>query len=120
MTQLLLEAENMEKGIEKKHHISRLTKVKEEHAEIVKNEVRIIWGDYFKDEQIQKTPNVHELVHNIMMSASKCKQEINLDESKKLLSLVQAFAEAFYKTKDMQIRRIPSGFPTDGDIVSHE
>ncbi|MBI2594377.1 superoxide dismutase, Ni [Candidatus Curtissbacteria bacterium] len=28
--------------------IARLTKVKEEHAELVKSEVRIIWGDYFK------------------------------------------------------------------------
>src|SRR3989338_959812 len=28
--------------------ISRYTKVKEEHAELVKHEVRIIWGDYIK------------------------------------------------------------------------
>lgn len=110
----------MEKGISKKHHVSRLTKVKEEHAEIIKHEIRVIWGDYFKEEQIEKCPNIHALVHNIMMSASKCKQEVNLEESKKLLNLVQEFSEAFYKTKDMKIRRIPSGFPTEGEIVSHE
>lgn len=120
MTQMLLETESMEKGLEKKHHLARLTSVKEEHAEIVKHEVKVIWGDYFKDEQIKNFPNIHVLVHSIMLSASKCKQEINLEESKKLLGLVQDFAESFYKSKGMVVRRIASGFPTEGEIVSHE
>src|SRR3989344_259801 len=38
--------------------ISRLTKVKEEHAEIVKSEVRIIWADYFKSEHLEKYPKL--------------------------------------------------------------
>lgn len=120
MTQMLLDAENIEESILKKHHVARLTSVKEESAEIVKHEIRIIWGDYFKNEQIQKFPEIHELVHDIMIVASKCRQEINLEESKKLLKLVQDFAEIFYKTKGFKIRRIPSSFPTEGDIVSHE
>ena len=100
--------------------VSRLTKVKEDHAEIVKREVRIIWGDYFKEEQIKKFPEVHELVHGIMMLASKTKQEIDIESSKKLLSEVQKFAEIFYKTKGFEVIRIPSGFPTEGEIVSHK
>ena len=34
--------------------IARLTKVKEDHAELVKQQVRIIWGDYFKAEHLEK------------------------------------------------------------------
>lgn len=100
--------------------ISRLTKVKEEHAELVKHEVRIIWGDYFKEEQIKKFPKIHELVHEIMMLASKARQEINMEAAEELLSKVQEFSEVFYKIKGFEVVRIPSGFPTEGEIVSHK
>lgn len=120
MTQMLNEAEAMPDDIVREHHIARLTKVKEDQAEIVKHEIRVIWGDYFKDEQMQKAPEVSNLVHNILMCASKTKQEINPKESKKLLSLVQEFAEAFYKTKGFETMRIPSGFPTEGELVVHK
>lgn len=120
MTQMLIEAETTEDGIKREHHVARLTKVKEEHAEIVKHEIRVIWGDYFKEEQIQKVPEISNLVHEIMMTASKTKQEVNLEETKKLLSLVQEFAEKFFLTKGFEIMRIPSGFPTEGEIVIHK
>ena len=58
--------------------LSRLTVEKENQARIVKDEVRIIWGDYFKEPQIKAHPNVHDLVHQIMMQGSKCKQGIDL------------------------------------------
>ena len=38
---------------------SRYIEVKEEHAEVVKREVRIIWGDYFKPEHLEKYPDLH-------------------------------------------------------------
>lgn len=120
MTQMLIEAEGMDDGIKREMHVSRLTKVKEDHAEIVKHEVRVIWGDYFKEEQMQKVVDISELVHNIMLTASKTKQETNLEESKKLLSLVQEFAEKFYMTKGFETVRIPSGFPTEGELVVHK
>src|SRR3990167_4934892 len=60
------------------HQISRLTKVKEEHAEKVKNEVRIIWGDYFKSEHLAKFPNLHDQVFEIMKLASRVKQSVDM------------------------------------------
>lgn len=102
------------------HDVSRLVHVKEEHAEIIKREVGIIWGDYFKDEQIKQFPDIHILVHEIMQLASKTKQDLDMDNAKKLLTKVQEFAEIFFKTKGMEIVRIPSGFPTEGEIVSHK
>ncbi len=120
MTQMLEEAKAMPDDVSREHHISRLTKVKEENSEIVKHEVRVIWGDYFKDEQMQKIHDASNLVHNIMMSASKAKQEINMEEAKKLLSLVLEFSEKFYQTKGFETMKIPSGFPTEGELVIHK
>lgn len=121
MIQMIDEAKKEE--LEEKEylmHIARLTGVKEEHAEIVKREVRIIWGDYFKEEQIKQFPDIHILVHDIMMLASKTKQTLDIESANKLLTKVQEFSEAFYKTKGFEIMRIPSGFPTGGEIVSHK
>src|SRR3989344_36897 len=59
--------------------IQRYTAVKEEHAEIVKKEIRIIWGDYFKPEHLRQHPELHELVFKIMKLGSKARQEVNID-----------------------------------------
>lgn len=99
--------------------IARLTHVKEEHAEIVKREIRVIWGDYFKEENMKGTPDLHEKVFKIMKLASRARQEINIDAANKLLTAVQEFSEIFYKSKNLAVVRIPSGYPTGGEIVSH-
>jgi len=99
------------------HKISRLTKVKEEHAELIKREVAILWGDYFKDEHLKDYPNLHELVFSIMKLASKSKQEVNAESANELLSQVQEFSEIFWKTKNRETVRVKSGYPTEGDIV---
>lgn len=99
------------------HKVTRLTKVKEEHAELVKREVAILWGDYFKEEHLKDYPNLHDLVFKIMKLASKTKQEIDLPSANELLSKVQEFAEIFWKSKGREITRVKSGYPTEGEIV---
>lgn len=99
------------------HKIARLTKVKEEHAELVKHEVRIIWGDYFKEEHLKDHPNLHSLVFKIMKHASKAKQEVSLEEANELLEMTQEFAEIFWKTKGKETVRVPSNYPTEGELV---
>ena len=77
----------------------RLINEKEAHGLTVKQEVQIIWGDYFKAPQFEQVPGVNELVHNIMLQASKVKQGVNRDDAMTLLTLVNQFAEAFWATK---------------------
>jgi nickel superoxide dismutase len=102
------------------HKIARLTKVKEDHAEIVKHEVRVIWGDYIKEEHVKQYPHLHELVFLIMKLASKARQEVNNDAGHELLAKVQEFAEIFYKTKGVEPIRVKSVFPTGLEIVLHK
>lgn len=102
------------------HQIARLTQVKEEHAEVVKREVRVLWGDYFKEEHLKDYPHLHSLVFRIMKLASKARQEINIDSSQDLLVKVQELAEIFYKTKGLTPVRVKSPYPTGGEIVLHK
>lgn len=97
--------------------IARLTKVKEDHAELLKQQVRVIWGDYFKPEHIEKNKDLHDLVFKIMKQASKVRQEVNLEEAKALLESVQKFAEIFWETKERKSVRVKSGYPTEGEII---
>lgn len=97
--------------------ISRLTKVKEDHAELLKQQVRVIWGDYFKPEHLSKNKKLHDLVFGIMKQASKVRQEVNMEESQALLASVQKFAEIFWETKGRKTVRVKSGYPTEGEFV---
>lgn len=111
--------EGLEGGDPKKlaHDVSRHMLVKDEHAEIVKREVRIIWGDYFKAEHVQEYPNLHGLVFDIMKLASKGRQTLDKAAAQELLAKVQEFAEIFFKTKGRSTQRIATVYPTGGEIV---
>ena len=89
--------------------ISRLTSSKEEQAQMVKDEIAVIWGDYFKEPQIKEHPQVHELVHSIMMAGSKCKQELSRKNGEDLLNKVNEFAKIFWETKNVatQVKKAP-------------
>jgi nickel superoxide dismutase len=119
LSEMHLENENPSFEERKKiiHQISRLTKVKEDHAELLKHEVRVIWGDYFKPEMLKENKNIHELVFSIMKLASIVRQEINPDAANQLLAKVQEFAEIFWKTKKRETIRIASSYPTGGELV---
>ena len=99
------------------HAIERYTTVKEEHAELVKREVRIICGDYFKPEHLEKYPDLHQVTWNIMKLASKVRQDVSMPAAQDLLAEVQKFAEIFWATKGASVRRQPSLMPAGGEVV---
>ena len=98
-------------------HLTRLIQQKEEHAIEVKDAVRTIWGDYFKEPQMEKFPEIHELSHSIMITASKCKQDIDRQNGVDLLEKVNRFAEIFWATKDVNTETKKSLNPPHIDII---
>ncbi len=99
-----------------RNEMIRYVQVKEHHAELVKSEIRTIWGDYAKPENADA--KTHELVWSIMKAASKAKQDTSIDSAKDLLAKVEQFAEWFWKTKKVDtIRAKAPGFPTDAEMV---
>ncbi|MDB2544368.1 superoxide dismutase, Ni [Woeseiaceae bacterium] len=81
----------------------RLIGDKDKHAQIVKNEIVVIWGDFFKAPQFEQFPESHELVHSIMMDASKCKQNLDRQNGLDLLDKVNRFSEIFWSTKGVEV-----------------
>ena len=97
--------------------LSRLTLEKENQARIVKDETRIIWGDYFKEPQIEAFPDIHSLVHSIMLQGSKCKQSLVRENAEKLVSLANEFSEIFWKTKEVETSRVTAPYPPALEMV---
>ncbi len=77
----------------------RCVAVKEEHAELVKRDVQVIWSDYFKPEHLEKFPELHTKVWNILKLAGKNKQSIDAEAAAQLEAAVAEFAEMFWATK---------------------
>ena len=97
--------------------LSRYIAVKEEHAELCKKEIRIIWGDYFKPEHLEKSPDLHGTVWSIMKLGSKVRQEVNMPAAQDLLAEVQKFAEIFWASKGASVQRQPSRQAVGGESV---
>ena len=98
-------------------HLTRLVQQKEEHAIEVKDAVRTIWGDYFKEPHIEKYPKIHDLAHSIMMTASKCKQDIDRQNGVDLVDKVNRFAEIFWATKEITTETKKSLNPPHVDLI---
>ncbi len=77
----------------------RCVTVKEQHAELVKREVQVIWSDYFKAEHLAAAPDLHTTVWNILKLAGKNKQSIDAEAAAQLEAAVKEFADIFWATK---------------------
>jgi len=117
MVQLINALEDPNSNKAAANSLSRYITVKEEHAELCKKEVRIIWADYFKPEHVEKYPDLHEQVFNVMKLGSTVRQSVDLENSQKLLTAIQRIAEIFWATKGVETRKISSNYPSGGDLV---
>jgi len=97
--------------------LSRYTSVKELHAEKVKHEIRVIWGDYFTADHAKQFPQTADLVVKILKQGSKARQGTAIADAQELLKLVQEFAEIFWQTKGAKTKRQPSMQKSGGEIV---
>jgi len=97
--------------------LSRAVAQKEEHAEQVKHDIRVIWGDYIKAPQLETHPQIHELVHTIMLQGSACKQKFNREDAVKLVDLVNQFAEIFWETRNVRTKRAVCPYPPALEVV---
>jgi len=97
--------------------LARLTSQKENHAAQIKHDVTTIWGDYFKQPQIDRFPQIHNVTHGIMQAASKCKQGTVRDNGIELLAQLNQFAELFWHSKDIPTQSVIAPYPPALQVV---
>ena len=79
--------------------VSRLTRVKEDHAELCKREVLILWTDYFKEVHLEKFPDLHDLVWKTTKLCSENKRAVDEAKAQQLVEAVDKIANIFNQTK---------------------
>ena len=78
----------------------RMIETKEVHAKKIKDELAILWSDYFKPEHLEKFPNLHNDIWQTMKQASRVKQYVSEEDCNKLIQMVNDIDDIFQKTKN--------------------
>ena len=77
----------------------RMVTVKEQHAEICKKELQVLWSDYFKPEHLEKYPKLHDMFWKALKLASKNKQNVDAAAAAELQTAVKEISDMFWATK---------------------
>ena len=95
----LQKGESDDEKINYKNSFMRMVWTKEEHARKCKEELFILWTDYFKPEHLTAFPDLHEKFWNAAKLCSKNKQTVDENAAQELVKSVDEIAEIFTKTK---------------------
>jgi len=72
---------------------------KEKHAQKCKDELYLLWSDYFKPEHLEKFPNLHDTFWKATKQCSKVKQTMSLEECERLVNMVHDISHMFADSK---------------------
>lgn len=82
-----------------RNNFIRSVHVKEEHAQLCKKELLILWSDYFKPEHLTKYPDLHDTFWKAAKLCSKNKQSVDAKAAAELVAAVKEISEIFSATK---------------------
>jgi nickel superoxide dismutase len=86
--------------LEFENTLARCILVKEKQAQKCKEELLILWTDYFKPEHLEMFPHLHETFWKAAKLCSKAKQEVNMDTARELQNTVEEIALLFEKAEE--------------------
>ncbi len=84
---------------EKQNNFVRMVNTKEKHAQKAKDEMYVLWSDYFKPEHLEKFPDLHNTFWMAVKQASKVKQTVSKEECQKLIEAAAKISELFAQSK---------------------
>lgn len=86
-------------SIDDRGNFVRMVWTKEEHARKCKEELLILWTDFFKPEHVSAFPTLHDTFWKAAKLCSENKQHISRDSATKLVAAVDEIAVMFQKAK---------------------
>jgi len=112
--QARIEAESCYRIIEKYNASSdevfraRCLIVKEERAELAKHHIDVLWSDYFKPDHLAAFPDIQDTCWKAAKQASLVKRTVDLEEARKLLTLIDQIDAAWKGTGGPAATRLPA------------
>lgn len=77
------------------HFYVRLVMLKEEHAQLCKNQIYILWSDFFKAKHYEQYDNLHNQLYLMAQQASLIKQSVDLDIINDFIDKIEALDKIF-------------------------
>ena len=78
---------------------SRYVAIKEEQAQETKEELLILWTDYFKPEHLAAFPDLHDTFWKAAKLCSACKVNIDQGKAEELMAAVEKIHNMFWTSK---------------------
>lgn len=85
--------------VQDRNSFVRMVWTKEEHARKCKEELLILWTDYFKPEHLEQFPTLHDTFWKAAKLCSKNKQSVDEASAQDLVKAVEEIASIFQKSK---------------------
>lgn len=82
---------------------SRYVAIKEEQAQVAKDEILVLWTDYFKPVHLEQFPNLHEVFWKAAKLCSSCKVEVNVDHANELMAAIEEIHNIFWQSKGREV-----------------
>jgi nickel superoxide dismutase len=82
---------------------SRYVAIKEEQAQLTKEELLILWTDYFKPVHLEQFPDLHDTFWKAAKLCSACKVEVSLQHAQELMAAVEKIHSIFWATKNRDV-----------------
>ncbi|HEY9738579.1 MAG TPA: superoxide dismutase, Ni [Trichocoleus sp.] len=82
---------------------SRYVAIKEEQAQLTKEELLVLWTDYFKPVHLEQFPDLHDTFWKAAKLCSACKVEVSLQHAQELMEAVQKIHGIFWATKNRDV-----------------
>ncbi len=85
------------------NHFARYVSIKEEQAHLAKEEILVLWTDFFKPVHLEAHPNLHTLVWETTKLASSCKQNVDVEAAEAFLANIHQIHDIFWGLKGRKI-----------------
>ena len=82
---------------------SRYITIKEEQAHLAKEELLVLWTDYFKPHHLDTYPNLHDTFWKAAKLCSSVKVEVNLEHAQELMDTIKEIHGVFWATKGREV-----------------
>lgn len=83
--------------------MSRYALIKEEEAQKCKDELLVLWTDYFKPTHLESNPEIHNIFWNAAKLCSACKVEVSVVHCQELMDAIEQIHHMFWETKGKDV-----------------
>lgn len=83
--------------------MSRYASIKEEESQKCKDELLILWTDFFKPQHLETIPDLHDTFWQAAKLCSACKVEVSEQHAQELMDAVEAIHHMFWAAKGREV-----------------